>query len=60
MFPCRKGRGKGMREEIGSHESGEEGGNLEHPQFSMGLTITQAKKKCASWEASEEPGAQKC
>lgn len=33
-----------MTEEMGSHESGEGGGNLEHLQFSMGLTVTQADK----------------
>lgn len=40
---CRKERGKGIREEMGNHESGEGGGNMEHLQFSVELTVTKAK-----------------
>lgn len=35
---------KGMREEMGNDESNEGGGNLEHFEFSMELTVTKAKK----------------
>lgn len=52
---CRKEKGKGLREDMGNHESGEGGGNLEHLQFSMELTVTKAKK-WSPWEGREAPG----
>lgn len=37
---CREEGGKGMREEMGSWDGGEGGGNLEHLHCCMGLTVT--------------------